>query len=105
MELPDVSLSSQSEKPAETEPEPGSAETGPSENKNPPEEPAARDTEGDQRVQEFEVDSETRDRRNDDSAFEEISSLEVRRTQQPDCGPKNPTKESRKSPAGKSGWT
>lgn len=96
VEPPHVSLSSQSEKPAETTPEPGSAETGPSENKNPSEEPAA--SAGDQRVQ---VDSETRDGRTNDSEFEEISSLEVRRTERPDRGPQNPTKESRKSPAGK----
>ncbi|KAM9338801.1 inverted formin-2-like [Symphorus nematophorus] len=106
---PDSSVSSQSEKPADppagTRPEPGSAESdgGPSESSICP----ARETEEDQsRVQVCEVESgphpESRDRRTEDSEFEEITSIDHNQDPDPDPVP-DPVQMSRTSPGGADG--
>nr|XP_046229570.1 inverted formin-2-like isoform X3 [Scatophagus argus] len=128
VDQPDSSVSSQSEKsaeppetnniptdlPAETRPEQGSAKTSPSEIQNLPEPSISAtpaDTERDQsqtRVQVSEVESgpdpKTRNRRSEESEFEEITSIEVRTAEHkdddPDSGPNKPAEKSRMSPAG-----
>lgn len=111
---PDSSASSQSEKPAEPpetaqiltgppaerRPEPGSAETAPPKIQNPSEPSACDQSHTAGQVSELDPgpDPETRNRRNEESEFEEITSIE--RDDDPDSGPHEPAERSGIGPAG-----